>query len=211
MIVREWERERGESDWHLPECIRLWMFNELFCVKRFSHNLHSNGFSPVWHRICISRYGLRQNAAGHCTHWNGLPDTLFINSFISIFKRHCDCLFFWSVFIDRGSNSIFWRKRGIFCKRKKERQTKEKEKRGRKREQKKWIIVISCFVGWSEKTGFYLQLNIIFNLNQFLNALEQNLISFLMSIRTHGSFDSFIREALQRMCIESSFVWVSSK
>lgn len=36
---------------------------------------HWYGRSPVWVRVCISRYCLQVKAAGHDRHWNGLPWT----------------------------------------------------------------------------------------------------------------------------------------
>lgn len=72
---REWKRKIERWWVHLPVWIRLWMFNDDFCVKRLLHISHWKGLSPVWIRIWMSKYGFRQNAAGHCTHWNGLPCT----------------------------------------------------------------------------------------------------------------------------------------
>lgn len=46
-------------------------------MNRFMHRSHWNGRSPVCIRMWMSRYGLRQNAAGHCRHWNGRPCTTY--------------------------------------------------------------------------------------------------------------------------------------
>lgn len=60
---------------YVPVCVLLWMLSVDFWANRFRHTSHWYGRSPVWVRLCISKYCLHVNAAGHWRHWNGLPWT----------------------------------------------------------------------------------------------------------------------------------------
>ena len=75
-----WSAREMSFQWHFPgwpivaldstlsyngsesfKCVIWWALRFPFCVNRFPHISHTNGFSPVWTLICLSSRARREN------------------------------------------------------------------------------------------------------------------------------------------------------
>ena len=69
--------------------VRIWVFNDPFCVKRLRHKWQRYGFSPVCTRICTLRLFFTANRFEHCVHPNGLSPVCVLMWSFRLFHSSC--------------------------------------------------------------------------------------------------------------------------